>query len=75
MWRDYDHPGGIVSAPRRPNGLRPAPVPGGRDMGGEFMTVYTGPVFEMAVNQFAVMPIILRSHLTSATACCCRSGR
>jgi len=54
MSGDYDHPLGIASKPpitadRRP-GFRAV-----RPNGSETMTVYSGPVFDMAVNQFGVI--------------------
>src|SRR3954447_14318661 len=54
MWPDYDRYR-VLGAPRRSNGFRRFLVPDGRARGRGTMTVYSGPVFDMAVNQFAVI--------------------
>src|SRR6202048_2573786 len=50
MWPDYDR-GSASSA----NSLRLFSVPDGETKGEGAMTVYSGPVFDMAVNQFGVI--------------------
>jgi hypothetical protein len=44
------------------NGQPPFGVPDGATIGEETMTVYSGPVFDMAVNQFGV----IANHISAA---------
>src|SRR5881398_4211873 len=54
MWPDYDRCSGLVGA-RRSNRFPLFWVPDRRARGRGTMTVYSGPVYDMAVNQFAVI--------------------